>query len=350
MAVNIIFRKFYHTTPEAVEVTYENEEQIAQYINSVYKDVTERLKSKREYDFTDKTYDAAKTLKDMLSEVINTETRNAACQFLAGKLKYSEDEKEKIISKTGKEIQRGLLLFLYAEDAGQHKLIITKADDTSIIENGSGTLRNGVPKKKRVFKSFVVDVAKDADGNYVFTNLFIYDSMTSQSQYWWQDFLLLEEHLKNDQNTTRALQTINAKILNYVQKKSSADYHNLSHIVYATFNMDGEYDNEVFANDVIGNYQPVSTKVDIEELKRRATEMPSTGKFDPKFRKDVKAARSYKKETVELTDNIDLVLKAPTAQTMNDIRVYTRGGAKYIEIRTDKGYDRFHVPQNNPQL
>lgn len=95
MAVNIIFRKFYHTMPEAVEVTYENEEQIAQYINSVYKDVTERLKSKREYDFTDKTYDAAKTLKDMLSEVINTETRNAACQFLAGKLKYSEDEKEK---------------------------------------------------------------------------------------------------------------------------------------------------------------------------------------------------------------------------------------------------------------
>lgn len=346
---DIIFRKFYHTTPKAEEVTYENEEQIAQYISSVYKDVTERLKSKREYDFTDKTYDGGKTLKDKLSEVINPETRDATCLFLAGKLKYSEDEKEIIIQKTGKEIQRGLLLFLFAEEAGQYKLIITKADDTSIIENGSGTLRNGVPKKKRVFKSFVVDVTKDAEENYVFTNLFIYDSMTSQSQYWWQDFLLLEEHLKNDQNTTRALQTINTKILNYVQKKSPVDYHNLSNIVYAEFNTDGEYDNEAFANDVIGNYHPVSTKVDIEELKRRATEMPSTGKFDPKFQKDVKAARKYKKETVELTDNIDLVLKAPTAQTMNDIRTYTRGGAKYIEIRTDKGYDRFHVPQDNPQ-
>lgn len=348
MAVNILFRKFYHTTP-VKEVEYENEEQIAQYIGSIYDDVTVRLKSKRAYDFTVLSYDGVRTLKMMLTELIDESTRNAACQYLAQKLQTCEQDAEQKIQATGREIQKGLLIFLYAEDADQHKLIITKSEDIVIIENGTGNLKNGVPKKKRVFKSFVVDVIRDANGDYDYANPVIYDSMTTQSQYWWQDFLLLSEHLKDDQNTIRALQTINIKILNYAKHKSIADYNNLCNIVYSTFNTVGEYDNEVFTNDVIGNYQPVSEKIDIEELKRRADEMPSVGKFDSKFQKDVKAARGYKKETVELTDNIDLILKAPTAQTLNDIRAYTKGGVKYIEIQTDKGYDRFHNPNSDQE-
>jgi len=340
---NIIFKKFYHTTPPE-EVVYANEVQIAQYVSAIYDDVTSRLKSKREYNFSTLTFDGARTLEMMLAEVLDEQTRDAACLYLAQKLQYCEDEKEKKIKPTGREIQRGLLLFLYAEDAGQHKLIITKADDTAIIENGTGDLRNGVPKKKRVFKSFVVDVTPDGNGNYEYSNLFVYDSLTTQSEYWWQDFLLLEEHLKDDENTTRALQTINTKILNYAIKKSPEDYQNLRNIVYSTFNTAGEYDNEVFANDVIGSYVPVSDKIDIAELKKRASDMPAAGNFDSKFQKDVKAARSYKKETIELTDNIDLVLKAPTAQTLNDIKAYKSGGLKYIAIRSDKGYDRFHKP------
>lgn len=346
MAVNIIFRRFYHTSP-AEEVVYENEEQIAQYIGSIYDDVTVRLKSKRAYDFSDLTYDGERTLKMMLTELINEGTREAACLYLAQKLQTCEQDAEQKIQATGREIQKGLLIFLYAEEEDQRKLILTKSEDIVIIENVTGNLRNGVPKKKRVFKSFVVDVTTDANGDYDFCNPVIYDSMTTQSQYWWQDFLLLKEHLKDDQNTTRALRTINTKILNYAKNKSVADYSNLCNIVYSTFNIAGEYDNDAFANDVIGNYRPVSDKVDIEELKRRAEDMPSVGNFDSKFQKDVKAARSYKKETVELTDNIDLVLKAPTVQTMNDIRAYTRGGVKYIEIQTDKGYDRFHNPAND---
>lgn len=348
MAVNIIFRKFYHTTP-VEEVVYENEEQIAQYIGSIYDDVTVRLKSKRAYDFTDLTYDAARTLKMMLTELVNAPTRDVACHYLAQKLQSCEQNAEQKIQATGREIQKGLLIFLYAEDEGQRKLIITKSEDIVIIENGTGNLRNGVPKKKRVFKSFVVDVISDANGNDDYVNPVIYDSMTTQSQYWWQDFLLLKEHLKDDQNTTRALQTINAKILNYAKKKSAADYSILCNIVYSTFNTAGEYDNDAFTNDVIGNYRPVSTEIDVEELKRRAENMPSAGNFDSKFQKDVNAARSYKKETVELTDNIDLVLKAPTAQTLNDIRAYKSGGVKYIIIQTDKGYDRFYNPANDQE-
>ena len=321
---------------------YENEVQIAQYVSAIYDDVTSRLKSKREYEFSTRTYEGARTLQMMLTEVIEDDTRDEACLFLAQKLQYCEDEKEKKIKPTGREIQRGLLLFLYAEDAGQHKLIITKADDTAIIENGTGDLRNGVPKKKRVFKSFVVDVTPDGNGNYAYRHLFVYDSLTTQSEYWWQDFLLLEEHLKDDENTTRALKTINAKILNYAIRKSPEDYQNLRNIVYSTFNTAGEYDNEVFVNDVIGIYVPVSDKIKIEELKQRASDMPAAGNFDSKFQKDVKAARSYKKETIELTDNIELVLKAPTTQTLNDIEAYIKGGLKYIGIRSDKGYDRFY--------
>lgn len=340
---NIIFRKFYHTTPPE-EVSYDNEVQIAQYVNAIYDDITSRLKSKREYDFSTRTFDGVRTLKMVLTEVIEDETRDATCLFLAQKLQFCEDEKEKKIKPMGREIQKGLLIFLYAEDAGLHKLIITKADDTAIIENRTGDLRNGVPKKKRVFKSFVVDVTTNENGNYEYSNLFVYDSLTTQSEYWWQDFLLLEEHLKNDENTIRALQTINTKILNYVIRKSPEDYHNLRNIVYSTFNTAGEYDNEAFANDVIGNYQPVSEKITVAELRQRAFDMPSIGNFDSKFQKDVKAARSYKKETIELTDNIDLVLKAPTTQTLNDIKTYIKGGVKYIEIRSEKGYDRFHKP------
>lgn len=96
MAVNIIFRKFYHTTP-VEEVVYENEEQIAQYIGSIYDDVTVRLKSKRAYDFTDLTYDAARTLKMMLTELVNAPTRDVACHYLAQKLQSCEQNAEQKI-------------------------------------------------------------------------------------------------------------------------------------------------------------------------------------------------------------------------------------------------------------
>lgn len=340
---NYIFRKFYHTTPPE-EVSYQNEDQIAQYISSIYEDVTIRLKSKRAYDMTTRTFDGTKTLTMMLKEVIDDNTRDAACLYLAQKLQFCENEAEQKIIHTGREIQKGLLIFLYAEDAGQHKLIITKADDTAIIENGSGTLRNGVPKKKRVFKSFVVDVTRGANGDYVFDNLYIYDSMTTQSQYWWQDFLLLNESIKDDENTKRALMAMNSRILTFVKKKSPADYNNLKNIIYSQFNTVGEYDNEDFATNVIGNYAPVSDKVDVSDLKKKVQELPKAGKYDAKFQKDVKAARNYKKETIELTDNIDLVLKVPTSLTYSDIKACKKGGVKYLEIRTDKGYDHFNKP------
>lgn len=106
---NIIFKKFYHTTPPE-EVVYANEVQIAQYVSAIYDDVTSRLKSKREYNFSTLTFDGARTLEMMLAEVLDEQTRDAACLFLAQKLQYCEDEKEKKIKPTGREIQRGLLL------------------------------------------------------------------------------------------------------------------------------------------------------------------------------------------------------------------------------------------------
>lgn len=312
----------------------DTQENIKQYIMEMIKKISDSA-GDREYIFKN----GEETMKTYLNNFILGENRDEVTLNIANRLLLKEQEAQiKYAHIT--EIQRGIMLVALCKMTDrEYKVIISKADYSEFLEETSGEKKNGLPTKKKIFKSFIADVTI-IDGVYTISKMITFDVNSSQAKYWYNDFLDLVAKLDDEANTKKAFDEINAKVLTPIKKDSKDDYWCLYNATLRYMRSEGEFDIEYYANDILGKYSPINPRISTKDLTRRVLELPEKRSFDKKFTKVPKAIKKRIKVIVPLTEDISLsVADNGNPSLKNIIKPYDDGeGGKFIMVKSDEGY------------
>lgn len=336
--MKIIYHRLYKIDILEQEVSLQDfakNDNVNNYIIELLENVSDN-DGDREYIFEE----GSLTMRTYLENLISNESdidRDITSKNIADRLLQEETARQKKIEHMNVQIQKGVLIISYVKMTdSENKIVITKADYNEFIEETSGNLSNGLPTKKKIFKAFIANVSDNE-----ISKLVTYDSNTKKATYWWKDFLELEEVRDDEKNTKTAYNAIKKDILNPLRKKKEykADYLCLWNATIAYFRGEGEFDIEHYRDTIIGSYEPMESSLKIEDLKKKINKLSEKYKFDKKFTKKPSFIKDKFKNTIKLSDEIDLVIKNDVANPRKTFKAHKDiEGKKYIMILSDEGY------------
>jgi len=116
----------------------------------------------------------------------------------------------------------------------------------------------------------------------------------------------------------------------------------------AYFRSEGEFNLSYYRDETIGNYIPYDDGFNKDELIAKVNKLLQKYKFDQRFDKVPTEIHKRFKNTLHLTDEIDLILKHNVANPKKTFKAYEDADGKYLMIRSDKGYQYAEdIKQNN---
>ena len=337
MDVTIIFHRLYKvdiTTNEVALQEFAENVNVNNYVIELLNDVAEN-EGDREYTFED----GSLSMKTFLNNIISDIDRDDTSELIGQRLLQKEKDAQEKIVQLRREIIKGILNISYVQmTETEYKIIISKADYNEFLEEVTGKIRNGLPTKKKIFKSFIANVSLIA-GEDTITKLVTYDLNTTKASYWWKEFLELKEIRDDEKNTLNAYNSIKVKILDPIRKKHKRDWLCLSNATVAYFRGEGDFDFIHFRDNIIGNYIPNDPNLDMADIKDKINKLPKQDKFDLRFTKKPNIVKDKIKNVISLTDEIDLVIKHDVSSVDATFKPYLDAeGKKYLAIRSDKGY------------
>lgn len=337
--MNIIFSKLYKIDVENNLVTLEQFQQsdnLDHYVMELINRVTEEI-GDRSYNFEN----GAMTIKNSLNQIISENDIDVICFQIAQRLLQKEIQAQERYGHLH-DIQKGMLIISYVKmTETEFKIIISKADYNTFLEEITGEIKSGLPIKKKIFKSFIANVS-----NNEISKMVTYDVNAKVAQYWWKEFLELKVVVNDEENTIRAFNAIESTILEPIKRQSKSDYLHLWNATIAYFRGEGEFSLNHYRDNVLGTYIPYEGNINIEQLKEKCNELPANFEFDHRFEKTPTAVNKRFKKTIELSNAIDLIIKHDIANLSSTFKPKEEGGRKYIMIRSDEGYEYALKQQN----
>lgn len=274
----------------------------------------------------------------------NSEDFNSLTLAIAKRLLIKEVAAQKQVDKFGVKVLKGVIVVSLVKFDEKCKVIISKADYNDFIDAVTFLTRSGFPLKKKIYKAFIADVNENND----ITRTSVFDTNTPFSTYWWRDFLELREVNSSEYNTQKAFDVLESKILNPIKRKSKADYFNLWNTTVHYFRVKNEFSLDDYVNSVIRDYDPFDGDIDIKDLETKARSLPSKFNFDNRFEITKGLLNKRFKKSIELTPQIDLLLKQDIEDIQNTIQPrLADDGTKWIMIKSDFGYDHFDKQLKN---
>lgn len=261
---------------------------------------------------------------------------------IAHRLLREEVKVQKKIQHLGNEVHEGLLIQSHLVDKGVDKYIICKAENLDFIEGKNYTLSSGFPINRKIFRSvqIIFNSAKEI------TNIIVNDLNSKGATYWWDNFLEIDNQWDDIYNTTKAFEMINTKVFAKLKIDSPSDHTHLRNATIKYFRTNGEFELDSYIDQCIGNYLPVNETLDIEDIKNKVRELPEKFSFDKRFDLKPTEITARIKSTVQLNENIDLVIKKDI-DIDRVIEPKKIKNLKYLLIRTDEGYNAFEKPAKN---
>ena len=317
---------------------------VRDYVISILNQINDNA-GDREYEFKSDEI----TMKTLLKNFVIGDNRDTQAMAIANRLLAKENDAQQRYRQIT-EIQKGILLIAYCYMAeNEYKVVICKADYTEFIEEATGQKKNGLPTKKKIFKSFTANVTMNA-GAFAFGKMITYDVNSAQTKYWYDEFLDLKACLNDAENTKRAFEYINSKVLAPINPKYPREYLRLWNITVGYMRSEGEFSIDHYADVILGTYQPEDEELDMAILSAKAKELPEKWKFDRRFTKDTRAVKSKFKKEYDLTNDIKLVLNQNIPDLDRTIIAHQdEEQNKYIMIRSDLGYSLAKKIENHEE-
>jgi hypothetical protein len=239
------------------------------------------------------------------------------------------------------EIQKGSLFQAVVEEGDNQRIIISKADHSEYLDEFDFELHKGLPWKKKIFKAIVVNfnqLCSDIE------SIAVYDTNSTMSKYWWQDYLGLIERYTDSENTKNALNLLDNRIFKPMDSRHPADYLILRNTMIGYFRTKEEFDIRDFAQSTLNNYQPVDEALSVDELKANILALPENVKhqFDSRFSIDKSSINKRIKKTIKLNEGIELVLDhVEGLRNIIEAGIDDEGN-KHVKIRVlDESYKYF---------
>lgn len=325
--------KIDHENNIVQEEPLNSEGNVRDYVMDIISLITDNA-GERRYRFKDDEL----TMKTWIGDIVNNNNRDGHAMDIANRLLRKEDDAQQRYH-TITEIQKGILLIAYCKMTDtEYKMVICKADYTEFIEETTGEKKNGLPMKKKIFKSFAASITVNA-GAYSFSEMVTFDVNSKQSKYWYDEFLDLKALHDNGENTERAFRYLKSKILEPIKKKSKSDYLVLWNSTVAYMRSEGEFSMEHYADNILAVYKPEDNSLNMHELAKKAKALPAQHDFDNRFDKVPSKVIAKMKNEIKLTNDITLLLKQNIPHIERTIVPHEEeDGTKYVMIQSEDGY------------
>lgn len=340
--MDIILSKLYKVDVANNEATerpeYHEKENFKIYIQNLLTYISER-NPEREYKFKSGATEV-KTLSNAI--IINHEDAESS-QAIANRLLDKEKDAQADLNrkKLKKDIQKGMLIVAFVRMTDYaRKLIISKVDYDEFISELTGEIVSGISTKRKVYKALVCEID---NGNNIISTL-VFDTNTPVSAYWWKNFLELDVVTNDDENTQRAFDAIEKNILNPLKAKYKTDYFHIWNSTILYFRSSEEFSIEGYLSH-IGDYTPYDETLNMDNFRQNVRDLPTKAKnqFDSRFTIVKNKIKKRLKNTIKLTDQIDLQIKQDIPNPENTIRAVLGDDlvTKYVMIKSAEGYDYF---------
>lgn len=324
--------KIDHDNNSVVVENVEEQESVRNYVMSIIEQISENS-GDRKYRFKSDEM----TMRTYLDNLVKNNNRDEQSIAIANRLLSKENQAQERYSRIT-EIQKGILLIGFCKMTDiEYKMVICKADYTEFIEEATGQKKNGLPTKKKIFKSFCGNVTMNG-GVHSYDKLVTFDVNSNQAKYWYSDFLDLDVCLDDTENTRKAFRFICSKILDPLRNDHPHEHLRLWNITVGYMRSEGEFSIDYYADNILGTYQP-EDGLDMTSIVRKAKELPAQWGFDNRFNKVPTAINSRFKQEYDLTEDIKLTLTNHIQNLGRTIKSYIDNeDNKYIMIKSEKGY------------
>ena len=286
--------------------------------------------------------DSTEVVANVLKIIADKDEFPAAALSIASRLLVVEKAIQEQVKGIA-EIQKGSLIQSLIKTEDKHFYLLAKIEYIDYLDRNDLTKRSGLPFRKRVFKTCLIEIIDEAEIGYIY----IHDSIPTMSAYWWCDFLELAKLNTDEQNTERAFDAVESYLSKNVKPKSNADYFHLRNSLVGYFKNQVNFSIDNMIDTVIGRYQPDEpTELNMNTIKEDIKKLPEKKKFDPRFEIVPKVIKARIKRTYEVNRNIYLNL-TDHIEGYHDIIESGEedDGKKFIKIRTDNNeiYETFKL-------
>lgn len=317
---------------ETIDTSAINDE-LNQYVESLLNEVKDRT-SRRRFTFGRETLESLRALNDLFGDGFQT-----AVDVLGQRLLDAEIQAAARIAHLDAQIQTGILFVGVVNDDDVTRVIIAKADYDEFLDDTNGFQRSkGIPIRKRIYKAFLAVKTRNQKVDYPF----VYDTNAVISKYWYSDFLELEAHYTDESNTEKAFLSIDGAVFKKLKHKYPYDSDVLRNSTVRYFRSNEAFSMDDYLEEVWNNYSPDNEEFPLEEMVGKIKDLPEKKKFDSQF--GIVAAKvnwKLTKTTIQLRNDIDLVIKQDLDGFHSIIQPKEVGGQKGVWIASDKGYSRF---------
>ena len=303
---------------------------VADYIEGLIGSVT-RDTSSRLFKFRSNTTEVSASVDKILKN-----DYEKAPQIIADRLLAKEKEAETKYAKITK-LLKGSLVQSVVNAQDTLYVFIAKLDHHSFLDEVDLIKRTGLPYDKKVLKAALIQIANGKKSDHVT----VYDTNSRISEYWWQDFLELEEERSDQQNTQIAFQSVDHLLSREIGNKSKHDYMILRNATIFFFRNQPQMDYGQFVSHLLDNYEPTVAEINIERVRQKILALPQSKVFDQKFNLDKSVIKAKISKSIFLRENLELRLKAEIHDLEHVIEAYDENGVRGIKIKTDEGWRHF---------
>lgn len=316
---------------EEVEQEYSTDD-LKEYLENLLNDIF-RNPNQRRFKFKTNTTEF-KTATDLL---LNDDF-NEGAEIISQRLFSEEVKAQKRIKHLKHEIPAGIFLISIVSSNNSKKIVLAKADQTEFLDEQDFEKHQGLPMKRKIFKASVLDL----DENDSVSSIYIHDTSTPMSKYWWEAFQELEQVQNDRQNTINALDKIDSIIKRTLRRTFKADYLQIRNSFLTYMRNQEEFKIDDYISQNISNYLPVEEDFPKEKIIRQLNKLVDKGVIDNRFtiiKEEITKRRVTEK--IQLTDKIDLILNQEITNIKHFIEADTIEGRKFIRIFSDEGFEHF---------
>lgn len=309
------------------------------YLDDLLKEIQNK-EQKRAYGFLRETtefFTALTSYTQNQNLQSNTISSNLAQRLLDKEI--STDDKYGHLSPSGDgHVKKGSFLQFLYRDNGSISYLGVKIEHQTFLDEVDFTKKIGISIANKVYKACKVTF----DVNNQPTTVFVFDTNSKPSTYWWSEFLELKE-LRNDAHNTRIASKEVLKVINKIKAEHPADHTIIRNSAISSFKQKGELKYDEFIDENLTNYEPVDANLrdKLPDLVNKLKELPEKKGFDTHFNL-VPSEVPFRKTKYDLSKEISITIEDGIENISDKVwSEQTACGRKLVVIESAEGFDRF---------
>ena len=273
------------------------------YLSALLLEIQERPQS-RSYALASLTTEFATSLNAFVVSrdlTASPETEALAARLL--RIEINTEDRYGHLDKSGKGLlnKGSFLQFLYLDGSGLSYLGV-KIEHQRFIDETDLKQKIGLGESNKIYKACKVSL--NASG--AFGQVFVFDTHTRPSTYWWKDVLELTQLRSDALNTETAVKSV-VRALDKVKDVSRADYTILRNATIAAFKKTEILNFDDFVTNTFASYVPHSDELAqvLPDLVVKLRGLPEKKKFDGQFTL-IPTAVPFRRQTIKVSEKVSV--------------------------------------------